>query len=401
MRQVFLLRRFTVAALLLIATPLSHSHAPTINPADDPSHFGEPNGLRSWTPHQKVSGFRNIDRLWATREIHAGDTPLQLPRNLTPLGSVIIQTDDQTLTVDEYFDRHSVAGLLVIKDGQILYERYGLGNTENSKWVSFSVAKSVVSLLIGAAINDGYIESVDEKVTDYLPRLKHSPYARATIRDVLQMSSGVHWKEDYADPDADINRVPWDALGMYRYVSTLDVADDPGNTFNYNTAESRIAGGLLRAAIGNNLSTYLTAKIWQPFGMESDANWALTGGGGESGGCCISATLRDYGRLGLFALNGGKLPDGSQVLPANWMRESTTASASTASTEGSAGYGYLWWLRGDGVYQATGIHGQGIRIDPNRNVVIALHSARATASDDDAWALQYALFDALTEAVSK
>lgn len=401
MRNAFNFRRLIVAALLFPAALLTHAKAPTIDPADDPNHLGRPNGVRSWTAHQQVAGFRNIDRLWDVREIHAGDSPQRLPRKLTPLGSVEFQTNDRKLTLDEYFERQNVAGLLVIKDGRILYERYGLGNTEHSKWVSFSVAKSVVSMLIGAAIKDGYIESVDEKVTDYLPRLKNSPYAQITIRDVLQMSSGVLWNEDYADPEADINRVPWHALLMHRYVSTLKLGHKPGKTFNYNTAESRIAGNLLRAAIGNNLSTYLTEKVWQPFGMESDANWALTGGGGESGGCCISATLRDYGRIGLFALNDGKLPDGSEVLPANWMRESTTASRSTAGIEGWAGYGYLWWLRGGGVYQATGIHGQGIRIDPIRNVVIALHSARAVASDDRAWALQDAMFDALTAAVSK
>ena len=129
--------------------------------------------------------------------------------------------------------------------------------------------------------------------------------------------------------------------------------------------------------------------------MESDANWILTGGGGESGGCCISATLRDYGRIGLFALAEGRLADGSSVLPDNWMSESTTPSRAWD------GYGYFWWLVSDGVYEAVGIHGQGIRIDTNENVVIALHSARAIASNDSDWALQSALFDSLTKAVSK
>ncbi|MEJ2088765.1 MAG: serine hydrolase, partial [Gammaproteobacteria bacterium] len=156
-----------------------------------------------------------------------------------------------------------------------------------------------------------------------------------------------------------------------------------------------LAGTLLRAAIGNNLSTYLTDKIWKPFGMEADAYWQLTEpGGGEFGGCCINATLRDYGRLGLFALGGGVLADGTRVLPAGWMDESTTPS------KGYEGYGYFWWLNPDGSYQASGIFGQGIYINEDENVVIALHSAREHASKEEDWPLQGALFAALAKAVA-
>ncbi len=208
------------------------------------------------------------------------------------------------------------------------------------------------------------------------------------------MSSGVQWNEDYADPDSDINRFPTNTLEVYEYLrdKPRDVA--PGEVFNYNTAETNLVGTLLRSAIGNNLATYLSEKIWQPFGMEADANWMLTEtGGGEFGGCCISATLRDYGRIGLFALGDGRLPDGTQVLPDNWIAESTSPS------KGYAGYGYLWWLHERGVYRASGIFGQGIYINPQEKVVIALHSARAVASKDSDWALQFALYAALTEAV--
>ncbi|HEY5644516.1 MAG TPA: serine hydrolase, partial [Pseudomonadales bacterium] len=167
-----------------------------------------------------------------------------------------------------------------------------------------------------------------------------------------------------------------------------------GDKFNYNTAETNLAGTLLRSAIGNNLSTYLSEKIWTPFGMEADAYWQLTEpGGGEFGGCCISATLRDYGRIGLFALHGGKLADGTAVLADGWMGDSV------APSKGFDGYGYFWWLYPGAVYEATGIFGQGIYIDPARNVVIALHSAREHASREEDWALQNALYGALAEAV--
>jgi CubicO group peptidase (beta-lactamase class C family) len=379
------------------ATFLS-AKAPTIDPRDDAKHFGEPEKVLMWTPEQQVSGYRNMSKLRPTRKITAAGTTLELPERLVDLGGVKINTDERSLSVDEYFEQQNVAGLLVIKDGQIVYERYGLGNTEESLWVAFSVAKSVTSMLIGAAIQDGYIKSVDEKITDYLPQLKNSAYDQSSIRNILQMSSGVAWNEDYADPESDIGIMARDApdtLQLYEYLRNKPRDAEPGEIFNYNTAETNLAGTLLRSAIGNNLATYLAEKIWVPFGMESDANWMLSeAGGGEYGGCCISATLRDYGRLGLFALNDGKLADGTRVLPEGWMAESTSPS------KGYDGYGYFWWL-GETTYRAVGIYGQAIFIDPKKNVIIAQHSARAVASNQVDWELQDAFFAALSEAASK
>lgn len=366
-----------------------------MDPADDEKHFGPRENQLFWTPEQQVAGYRNMAKIFPARRIAAGSKPLLLPNEKKDLDAVTIRYDGGTMTTDEYFARQSVAGLLVIKDGKIVYERYGLGNTESSVWGSYSVAKSVTSMLIGAAIHDGYIASVDEKVSDYLPRLKGSPYDQSTIRDILQMSSGVQWDEDYADPESDINRTEWwSTLGSYEYLSKKPRDSSPGDVFNYNTAETNLVGTLLRSAIGNNLATYLTEKIWRPFGMESDANWLLTEpGGGEWGGCCISATLRDYGRLGLFAMSNGHLADGTAVLPADWMDESISPS------KGYSGYGYLWWLQDDGTYSARGIFGQGIYINKQENVVIALHSARPVASDVFDKELQQALYFALTDAV--
>jgi len=383
------------SAFILASTQLSGAAAPTIDPADDARHFGSADNILFWTPQQQVAGYRNQDKIFPVRKIQVGGVPYPLPNQPMDLGEVKIGQGDSLMTVNDYFREQNVAGLLVIKNGAIVYERYGLGNTEHSRWVSFSVSKSVTSMLVGAAIQDGYIESLDEKVTDYLPRLKGSPYAESTIRSILQMSSGVAWNEDYADRNADINQVEWNTLQMYRYLNTLSREHAPGEVFNYNTAETNLVGNLLRAAIGNNLSTYLTDKIWQPFGMEADAYWELTeAGGGEFGGCCINATLRDYGRIGMFALREGQLRDGTRVLPKNWMGESTSPS------KPYAGYGYLWWLNPDKSYQATGIFGQGIYINRRENVVIALHSARADASKPADWVLQDALFRALSGALA-
>jgi len=347
-----------------------------------------------WQGREQVAGFRNIDQLAPVRWIRADERLLELPRAERDLGGVTLEFEGATLTVDDYVRRQRTAGLLVIHDGRIVYERYALGNNENTRWISFSVAKSVVAMLVGAAIQDGYIDSVDEKVTAYLPRLADSSYQDTTIRDLLQMASGVAWNEDSADPESDVARASYETLALYEFLRDKPRVAAPGERFNYNTAETNLAGTLLRAAIGNNLATYLEQKIWQPFGMESDAYWQLTEpGGGEFGGCCISATLRDYGRLGLFALGGGLLPDGTRVLPAGWMAEST------APSQGYAGYGYFWWLYESGAYEAMGVFGQSIYVDPEHDVVIAQHSARPEADSEGDWALQEALYGALVDAV--
>jgi len=390
------MNRFLPLLACVLATLTAHAEAPFIDPAEDAAHFGSMDKILFWTPQQQVAGYRNMDTLTEVRQIRAGRKPLALPERPVDLDSLAIVHDGGNMSVGDYLQRQSVAGLLVIKDGAVVYERYRLGNDRATRWISYSVAKSVVSMLIGAAIQDGYIGSVDEKVSDYLPRLKGSAYDQARIRDLLQMASGVAWNETYEDPDSDINQADWNTLALYDYLRDKPRNGKPGEVFNYNTAETNLAGNLLRSAIGNNLSTYLEQKIWQPFGMESDASWNLTEpGGGEFGGCCINATLRDYGRLGLFALNDGILPDGTRVLPEGWMQESTTPSKAAPY------YGYFWWLAGDGSFRASGIFGQGIMIDPAENLVIALHSARPHADRDEEWALQFAMFRAITEALGK
>lgn len=385
----------TIAVCLLGMSP-AYAEDLFIDPANDADHFGDPEEALFWTSEQKVAGFRNSDQIFWTRVVEAGDAPLALPDATRNLGDVVLRVNDDSMTVDEYFSKKKVAGLLVIKDGEIIYERYGLGNTEDSRWVSFSVTKSVVSMLVGAAIRDGYIDGVDEMVTRYVPRMQGSSYDQSSIRDILQMSSGVAWNEDYSDPESDISTVEWSTLPLLDTLGEKPRVAEPGEVFNYNTAETNLAGVVLRSAIGNNLSTYLSEKIWKPFGMESDAVWNLTEeGGGEFGGCCISATLRDYGRLGLFAMANGQLPDGTEVLPEGWMAESTQPST------GNKGYGYYWWLQPNGSYSASGIFGQSIRVDKKNNIVIAVQSARDEASTNEDWAWHNALNNALTEAVSE
>jgi len=208
------------------------------------------------------------------------------------------------------------------------------------------------------------------------------------------MSSGVAWNEDYADPQSDTALAPGGGLALIDYMKVLPRVAEPGVVFNYNTGETSIAGALLRAAIGNNLATYLSHKIWRPFGMESDASWLIDSPGGhEYGGCCINATLRDYARIGLIALNDGVTPLRQRVVPQGWMRESVAPSPAYD------GYGYYWWLFGDGAYGGLGIFGQMIWIDPARNVVIAQHAAWPLATDDALRSHRAAFLTALAEAL--
>ena len=334
-------------------------------------------GILFWSPEQQILGYRAIDGLYPTRRIEAGAHPYPLIPAYGDFADLRYEHQGRRLSLDDYMQSQRIAGLIAVKDGRVRLERYGLGNDTDSRWISFSIAKSVVSMLIGAAIQDGYIAGVEDLAVDYLPRLRGGAYDEVTIRHILQMSSGVAWNEDYADPNSDTARAPGSGMALIDYMRVLPRAAAPGAKFNYNTGETSIAGALLRAAIGNNLATYLSHKIWRPFGMEADASWVIDQpGGGEYGGCCINATLRDYARIGLFALRDGVTPLGRRVLPEGWIRESVAPSPAYD------GYGYYWWRFGDGAYGGLGIFGQQIWMDPARNIVIAQHAAWPNAGDD-------------------
>jgi CubicO group peptidase (beta-lactamase class C family) len=326
----------------------------------------------------------------ASRLVKADEGFLPLPSAPADFSGLRYEVNGQSFSLDDYMTQTHVSGLLVLKDGNILLERYGLGNTESSVWIAYSMAKSVTSLLYGAAIQDGYISSLDAAVTDYLPALKGSAYDGASLRDLLQMASGVQWNENYADPASDVGNYPGNNVVQFLdFMKNKPRVAAPGERFNYSTGETDLAGVVLRAAISNNLATYLQHKIWMPI-MESDAWWATHGfGGGERGGCCLFATLRDYGRLAQFVLNDGVLPDGTRVLPEGWIAESVAPSPA------DDGYGYFWWLNGDGTFRASGIYGQGIYFDPEENMAIVVTSAWTAATVANAAQHRNAVFRAI------
>ena len=380
-----------ILGLVVVACSTSPAPGPPAADAEDWSGFGILENILNWTPEQQLRGYRNMDRIHPTRPIRAGDNPYPLPRRPVDISGLRYEVGGEEFDIDGFVEHNNVVGLLVIKDGDIVLERYEQGGTAETKWYSFSVAKSVVSMLIGAAVHDGYIGSLDVPVTDYLPILAGSTYDGVTIRNAMQMASGVAWNENYADPQSDLASTGGSALDRLRYLAARPRAAAPGAVFNYNTGETNILGAVLRAAIGNNLSVYLENKIWRPFGMEHAANWLLLApGGGEHGGCCLSATLRDYGRIGMFAMRGGQLRDGTRVLPEGWMAASTTPSAT------NEGYGYLWWLRGGDVFAAAGIYGQAIHIDPAEDLIIVTQSAWPVATGRELSRHRGAFFAAVT-----
>lgn len=380
--------KYVVAALMLLA---GHAQADSLNAttkaeaaivaklAENGATTGRGASILFWSAAERRVGFREIDKINPTRSIARGDSVYPLSENPTDLSGLTYTHQGKERRVQDFLDRPESIGLIVVHKNQIIFERYQPGNDKTSRWISFSVTKSVTSMLIGAAIQDGYIESVDEPIVNYLPRLRGTSYEQATIKDILQMSSGVAWNEDYADPDSDVAHAGGlNGLALVQYLGTLETEAEPGEKWNYNTGETNLVGQVLRAAIANNAATYLTRKIWQPFGMEFDASWTLDSiNGDELGGCCINATLRDYARLGIFAMNDGKLADGTQVLPENWLQ------ASTAPAKGYAGYGYLWWLQADGTYSARGIFGQNITVDKAHELVIAMHNSAPAAVDTE------------------
>ena len=328
-----------------------------------------------WRQDQREAAFRAMDRvplLAKAAPITASPTPLALPagRPLVIPG------------IDEYMATQQTAGLVIVQDGKVRFERYGLGFDAAGRWTSFSVAKSFTSTLVGAAIQDGYIQSLEDKVSRYIPGLRGSAYDDVSVRQLLTMSSGVRWNEDYEDPNADVaqfnNAKPEPGMdATVSYMRKLPRAHPPGEVWHYNTGETNLIGVLVSSATGKPLSRYLEEKIWHPAGMQADATWLLGKTGHEIAGCCLQASTRDFARFGLFVLANGQA-GGRQIVPADWFAAATQKQKDIG--EPGRGYGFQWWTYDDGSVAAQGIFGQGIFIDPQRRLVIASHSNWSRAS---------------------
>jgi CubicO group peptidase (beta-lactamase class C family) len=273
-----------------------------------------------------------------------------------------------------YMDRYHIAGVMVLQDGQVRLQRYAKGFGPEQRWTSFSVAKSVTSTLLGIALQQGYIHGMDDTLGTYIPELRHTAYADVTVQQLLTMTSGVRWNEDYADAKSDVAQMYLGACvdgraHVLSYLARLPREWPAGTHWNYNTAETDLLGILVQRATHRSLAAYLSQAIWQPYGMAADAYWIKDEcDGSDTGGSGLSATLADYARLGQFMLEGGRI-DGKPMIAEAWLQGAVRRQ--TGVDEADRGYGYLWWTDEDGSYAAIGIFGQLVYVDPARKLVIA------------------------------
>ena len=336
--------------------------------------------LLFWTQPQRDAAFRALDRISLLAKWHV------IPASTAPLALPLGPPLQMPIDIDTYMAGQRSAGLVGLHNGKLRLERYGLDFDKDGRWTSFSVAKSFTSTLVGAALRDGYIKSMDDKVSDYIPDMKGSAYDDVSVRQLLTMTSGVRWNEDYADPNADVakfnNHKPEDGVdALVSYMRKLPRDVPAGTRWLYSTGETNLVGILVSQATKKPLADYLAEKVWQPAGMEQQATWILSKTGQEISGCCIQAATRDFARFGQFILNGTQV-NGQSIVPDGWLQEATTRR--TTINQPGRGYGYQWWTYDDGTFAARGIFGQGIFIDPQRKIVIASNANWAGGARDPA-----------------
>lgn len=382
---------------LLATTLLPGCASVAVTEAQDAANEPVANQLLDPPPALQAATYRHVDRIAPVRSISRGQMPVAvLPAHARRLDALSYTFQGQNYLLSQYLSRNRVAGLLVLKDGAVALERYAMGNVASTRWTSFSLAKSVTATLVGAALKDRVIGSLDDRVTRYLPTLAGSAYADNTLGDLMRMSSGVRWREGYLDKDSEIPgyeaayqaREPGRVLA---FLAKLPRVAPAGKVWNYSTGDSYLLGAALAAALGRPLSRYFSERIWSRLGMEADAYWMLDAPDGqELAGHNFSATLRDYGRFGQFVLNDGVI-DGTSILPAGWRDEAGHPSAQAPQAAYgklypgyAAGYGYQWWSFPsgsaalpfhDGAFSGKGIYGQYLYVNPKERVVIVVWSA--------------------------
>lgn len=299
-----------------------------------------------------------------------------------------LEIHDQGRVFDlyDYLSVNRVAGLMVLKDGKKVVETYSLGIDAGTMWKSCSLAKSVASTLVGIALSEGAIESLDDPVTRYASI--GGIYTDVSVRQLLRMASGIRWRETYEDPTSDRRQlmniqVEWQKGAIVRFMGTLPAETPPGKSWKYNTGESYLVSAVMEGATGMNLADYLSSRVWSRIGTESDARWWTESEDGMAiSGSGMSATMRDYARFGQFVLDGGVI-EGRRILPEGWNDEAGSPYLIDGET---IPYGYMWWIpvlddpELKGTFQAEGVYGQFIHINPRKRLVAVVLSARSKPS---------------------
>lgn len=333
--------------------------------------------MRLFAPSVRIRNFRTMDEIFPTRTIHRapvphrfGSRPRPLPKTFTFGGRPVV--------VDEFLDRSVTTGLLVLQGDDILSERYFRGASAEAPLTSWSVAKSVVSVLVGIARTEGRIGDLAAPLGDFVPELRGAAYGSVSLRDALTMSSGIAFSEEYDDPTSDIHtmfaRILYFRQTAAHYLASRSADAPPGSRFHYASSDTFALGLALRHATGKSLAEYLEEKLWAPLGMEYDASWNTEGDdGSEFAFCCLNVRLRDYAKLGRLAARLGDW-DGRRIVPEEWLRESTRiepARAPGTLPKHPWGYQYQWWIPSrDGAFMAAGVWGQYIYVDPAHGLVV-------------------------------
>ncbi len=338
-----------------------------------------------------VGSHSHLDEVFEGRLIRKAPVPSRLERVVEP--EIRWKFQGLELTLDDYFARNPATGLLIARGDTVFVERYQYGRTDRDRFTSWSMAKTVTSMLIGIAIADGRIRSVDDPAATYVPALADTEYGRTSIRHLLQMSSGVRFSEVYSGTD-DVSKLAASTFmqrgggGVNAVIPFNERLVPAGTRFSYASVETQVLGLVLKAAIGRTVSDYLQEKIWQPIGAEADATWLIDTSGQEATYCCLNAVLRDYARLGLLLAHDGDWR-GRQLIPAAWIHDATTKQAGQAHLwPGIAtpyfGYGYQTWLfPGERrMFAFLGVRGQSIFVDPQSRLVMVHTAVRKQPGND-------------------
>jgi len=348
-----------------------------------------------------VGTYSHFGEMFPSRQVRRATTPWLFKRAPEPVISYTFGPERRSIA--DYLSHNPTTGLLIAKDDTILYEHYQYARTDRDRLLSQSMAKTITAMLIGIAVSEGKIKSIDDPVSAYVPGLANAEYGKTSVRDLLHMSSGVAFSENYDGQD-DIARLSRDLFGEPAKDPVASVAQfntravTPGTRWHYASIETEILGLVLRSATGVPVADYLHDRIWDAIGAEGDAAWAIDGAGQEIAFCCFNATLRDYARLGRLLAHDGAW-EGRQLIPRQWMLDATTVKpADGYLAPGIAnpyfGYGYqVWIFPGEQRrFALFGIRGQTILVDPASKLVMVHTAVRRKPSDPASYAEPLALW---------
>ncbi len=353
--------------------------------------------LLFWSQEEKEQRFPVMQDIFPSILVSTGAyvSSLEEGKKITP------QWSDNT-PLSTYMNQNHIGGVIVVQDNKIRLEEYANGVNKETIWTSFSMAKSVSSMLLGVALKEGFIESLDDILQKYIPEFEGHDYGKVTVRQLLTMTSGIAWNEDYEDPNSDVAQMYQSPCENHEshiltYMKPLRFAYKPGTHWNYSTGETDLVGILIQKATGKSLAEYLSEKIWKPWGMEHCAYWLADECSNLNiGGSGLSASLRDYARLGTLMLNKGEIGD-KNILSKEWEKDATSLLYEINDQGG--GYGYLWWRFKNGSYAAVGIFGQMLYINPAKNLVIAQIAAWPKASSKELAIGRHEFINAVNRAI--